>query len=248
MTRFTTGAAIVAGALLIMSSAVHAADLPPRYKAPAYTAPAGYDWSGTYVGAQLGYGIGKTDWTFFNGAVSEDFSQSKGRLMGGAQIGYNYQWGRVVLGIEAAYIDNFSNGTASSDATLVANRSRDSKISAIYTVTPRIGYAFDNWLGYAKVGYANGKADFTARVTSPDQVTASSSGRSGGWTVGLGAEYALWQHVIVGLEYDYIKLNVGDRTFVVDPAFAPNETGSNMKAAVHLITTRMSYKFDWPRF
>src|SRR5438105_8953510 len=76
-----------------------AADLSPRYAAPAYTAPQPvYSWTGLYAGFNAGYGASSDD--AFNNLVGTSGGKIKG-VIGGVQIGYNYQLSPMfVVGIE----------------------------------------------------------------------------------------------------------------------------------------------------
>src|SRR5215475_6926221 len=67
-----------------------------------------YDWSGFYVGAHFGYGLGRADWTAQNTASagpllagSLDLESRAGGLVGGLQAGYNEVLpSRMLVGIE----------------------------------------------------------------------------------------------------------------------------------------------------
>src|SRR6202171_1587910 len=94
---------VLATALVALGSAsALAADLPPRSydKAPAMAAPA-TNWSGFYIGGNVGYGWGNgnTDFTFLPSPFEIDNTaldtKSKGAI-GGAQLGYNWQMGAIV--------------------------------------------------------------------------------------------------------------------------------------------------------
>lgn len=84
-----------------------AADLAPSYtKAPVMASV--YNWTGFYVGGNLGYGWGRTsdDVNFLRsavafGAVPFSVSADLKGVLGGVQAGYNWQIQRVVFGIEA---------------------------------------------------------------------------------------------------------------------------------------------------
>ncbi len=91
-------------ALLTMGSIGQAvaADLPPRPQpAPVYVSPA-YNWTGFYLGANLGGA-----WS--NGQVTElatgaTLGNSRASFIGGGQLGYNYQFSNnFVLGVEWTY-------------------------------------------------------------------------------------------------------------------------------------------------
>ena len=125
-----TDAAIAAAVILASSLTAHAADLQPNYKAPAYVAPAGMDWSGSYIGLNAGYAFGTSNQntvvsapgTWFVGgepaavAVAGAGSASPKGFTGGIQLGYNWQWNRVVFGLEADanafMLKGSSNGAA----------------------------------------------------------------------------------------------------------------------------------------
>jgi outer membrane immunogenic protein len=98
---FSFSAAVAAG--VIVSSGAGAADLAPRpyMKAPPIVA-AVYDWTGFYVGANLGWSFGRarTDVTVA-GAPFASTSQRMEGILGGLQAGYNWQSGPAVFGLEA---------------------------------------------------------------------------------------------------------------------------------------------------
>ena len=94
------GQFVTAAALLSSIGAAQAADLPPRVpvSAPAVVVPAPvYNWTGFYIGANGGYGWSGASVTV--GGVTVDGGDLKGPFAGG-QIGYNYQSGMFVFGVE----------------------------------------------------------------------------------------------------------------------------------------------------
>src|SRR5437763_9672797 len=80
----------VALAALVATAPANAADLPvaPAYKAPAIAAPLVYNWTGFYIGANVGWGRARTDDVNANGVI------------GGGQIGANWQINNFLLGVE----------------------------------------------------------------------------------------------------------------------------------------------------
>src|SRR5271169_1359378 len=109
MTISVTRAAAAVGLLIASSIAAPAADMAPRsYKAPIYTTPSVYSWTGYYVGLNAGYHWDKDNATTSAdtigwgaaGAAAID-GQSGGSVspkgfIGGMQAGYNWQFGRFV--------------------------------------------------------------------------------------------------------------------------------------------------------
>jgi len=192
-TRLTRTCLAIA-ALLLGTLAARAADLPsPSYKAPAYVAPAYANWTGFYVGINGGYGFGKSNWD-----VPSLQLKPKGPLAG-VTLGYNFQTGLWVWGLEA---DGDWSGIKNSADCF--GGSCETKLSWLATGRGRLGYAgWSNWLPYITGGAAFGdvKASSPIGGTSKDKL---------GWTAGLGVEYAMWTNWSVKLEYLYVDLGKFD--------------------------------------
>src|SRR3978361_1619505 len=93
-------------ALLGLTAGAFAADLPSRRVAPApYVAVPVFTWTGFYVGVNAGYGFSDNDRNngSYYGAGTTYYGNDSSRdgFVGGGQIGYNYQIGNFVIGIEA---------------------------------------------------------------------------------------------------------------------------------------------------
>jgi outer membrane immunogenic protein len=90
--------------------------------------PALYNWTGVYLGANLGWSFGRssTDYTIA-GLPFGSTSQRMDGILGGLQAGYNWQNGRGVFGLEAdiqatgqkgnSYLTDFIPGTAGTPGT-----------------------------------------------------------------------------------------------------------------------------------
>jgi outer membrane immunogenic protein len=162
-----------------------AADLPARTytKAPAVVAPV-YNWAGFYIGAVGGY-------------AKEDasFAPVSGGLAGGT-IGYNWQTGPVVFGLEADAAWADLSATAGIPGLLTAT----AKVDDLGTVRGRIGYAFDQVLLYGTGGYAWADTKLSATVLG---LSASESHVLNGWTAGAGVEVMFAPKWSVKAEYLY---------------------------------------------
>lgn len=181
LTRSAIAALLVAG----IAGGASAADLPRPYnKAPAYISPVYYDWSGFYVGANAGYG-----W-------APDFANEAKGFVGGGQLGYNWQVGRLVLGVEGDL--QYTSLKAEETAGAVT---ATGKIQAFGTARGRIGYAWDRMLVYGTGGWAYTKTDVS--LTS-GAASISDSKWSSGYAVGGGLEWAAWDRWSVKAEYLYV--------------------------------------------
>src|SRR4051794_29465847 len=82
-----------------MAAPAVAADLAARpYKAPPVMVSPVYDWSGFYIGVNGGWGQSSTRYDWQNFLARSD--NASGGTVGG-QIGYNWQAGSWVFGLEA---------------------------------------------------------------------------------------------------------------------------------------------------
>jgi outer membrane immunogenic protein len=203
-------AAVIAGPAM-------AADMPVKVKAPP--PPAYYDWSGAYVGFNVGGTWYDVERTYPNilGGVSFKSSDSDGIY--GFHAGAQGQWGNWVLGIEAAYSACFRE--CQSTVTLIplaapavgAGLEAFNKITNLFTVGPRLGYAWDRWMIYGTGGYATATVKGQYLLGGVQLAAANAfSGQSwnDGWFAGGGFEYMVHKgalvDVVLGVEYQHYDL------------------------------------------
>jgi outer membrane immunogenic protein len=221
------GAAIVTAAL---TAPALAADLDARTytKAPA-VAPIS-NWSGLYVGGNLGYGWGdgNTDVSFLPtpelfGDNNTSLRARSSGVTGGAQFGYNWQIGSLVTGLEADIQGSGIKGSALAALT-GANQgeiiSTEHKLSWFGTIRGRLGVTVTpDLVLYGTGGLAYGRVDASANWRfDPEQgqAPASVSKTKVGWTAGAGAEWMFARNWSAKLEYLYVDLGsasaIGDET------------------------------------
>jgi len=122
--------------------------------------------------------------------------------MGGGQIGCNYQFsGGWIFGLQVDF-DKFSAKASNRDLTLATNTNTTQQ-NWLGAVTPRFGYAWDSLLGYIKGGGALTSLEFSSLDTVPPPITGKLDRTRSGWTVGVGAEYAVTKQITGFVEYDY---------------------------------------------
>ncbi len=177
-------------------SGAFAADLPRR--APAY-APQAYapifTWTGFYAGLNAGYGGGDSK---VNGPASA--GTLDGGFVGG-QVGYNYQYQQLVVGLEA---DGDFAGIGNSQ-TSAGPLTTKSNLNSIFTVRGRAGYAVNRALFYVTGGYAGGNLHSTVYDT-PQAIYLSNSNFLNGYAIGAGVEYAFMPNLSAKAEYLYTDL------------------------------------------
>jgi outer membrane immunogenic protein len=194
------GLALAAG-IFVSIACAQAADLPAAPPmapaAPVVYAPQIYNWSGIYVGGNIGGGYSNSWWSDpITGAGHDNFN-SWG-FLGGAQVGANAQFNRLVVGLEGDFdwTNITNNGTDSIGDALSTN------VQWTSTVTGRIGAAFDRLLVYGKGGLA--LAEDQSSLTDLGANVATNSFLRTGWTAGAGIEYALDDNWSAKIEYDYL--------------------------------------------
>jgi len=218
-------------ALLATPFAAQAADMPVKgyYKGPPRSVISYYNWTGFYAGVNGGYGWGTSDWT--SPAVSV---KPKGWLAGGT-VGYNWQSGAIVYGLEGDF-----DWADIKDSTACGAFTCETKNTWLATARGRIGYAFDRWLPYLTGGAAFGNVK--ASNTNPAAPGASST--QTGWTVGGGVEYAFLGNWTAKVEYLYVDLGNFDCTTCAAVAVTPN----NVSFKENVVRAGLNYRFSGPIF
>jgi len=240
------GVTAVAG----LTTTARAADLPtpgPYAPPPAYM-PAIYNWTGFYFGAHVGVNILTDDVSADTGGVlltpGPSVTYNPVGVIGGGQIGANYQTGAWVLGVEGTIASSNVSGSAVAASTLIPGLSvrSTSALHWVATATGRVGYAFNTLLLYAKGGGAWAGVQYFQDVLSPPAgpvfLSQSNSSTRIGWTAGLGLEYGLTEHVSGRLEYDFMDFGTQSYPFALVPQ------PMSIQSYMHEITVAVSYRFN----
>ena len=229
---------LAAVSLVALSAAAPAlaADLAarPYTTAPPAAIAAVYDLSGFYIGLNGGGGWAHTTWDFV-GIGREGSHDATGGTVGG-QIGYRWQSGQFVFGLEGQ--GNWADFSGDNVSALFATRNR-TKIDAFGLITGQVGYAWNNVLLYVKGGAAVVSDKYEIYDLGGPLLASTSQTRWGG-TVGVGLEYGFAPNWSVGVEYNHIFLADKDVTFA---GFAGTE---RIRQDVDMALVRLNYKFGGP--
>jgi outer membrane immunogenic protein len=231
---FITASLVALGA----AAPAFAADLAarPYTKAPPMMMAA-YDWSGFYIGLNGGGATSHNCWTF--GGASEGCHDATGGTVGG-QIGYRWQQGPVVFGVEAQ--GNWADFKGDNASLLFATRNQ-TKIDAFGLFTGQVGYAFNNVLLYVKGGAAVTDDKYNVS-TVPAALLASATETRWGGVIGAGLEYGFAPNWSVGVEYDHMFMGSSNINFTTPGGLAAGS--DSIKQDVDLFTARVNYKFGGP--
>lgn len=224
-------ALISVATLLVAAMPANAADLVlPQAASAASVAP--YDWTGVYVGGNIGYTFGTSTASYVNpllSAISLDSNPSGWSIGLGGGVNQQLQNG-VVLGVEGDI--DFSDVTDTvPDLLGGGGNTITSKTDWSGSLRGRVGYAAGNILPYLTAGLAVANAT----VSATDGPISESAVLSG-WTAGAGLEFALDEHWSGKAEYLYTDL--GTHTW-----FGTQPWASTAHSISSTIRVGLNYKF-----
>jgi outer membrane immunogenic protein len=256
----------LAAAVSVATSAL-AADLPARTytKAPVYVEPV-FDWTGFYVGGNIGYSWGRSSdtSTATNGAgttlVTTSGKSNLDGVVGGGQLGYNWQMQNWVWGLEADIQGTGEKGSrdficpaatclppaALARLDLAATLSQ--KIDWFGTVRGRVGIlATPRVLLYATGGLAYGEVNTSETVGAFNGFSNSTT--NVGWTVGAGVEGAIGGNWTAKLEYLYVDLgrvSGSNATTLTALGGGVLSTSYSSRITDNILRVGVNYKFGGP--
>lgn len=245
MNRSLKQAIIAAAAFSLSATIASGADM--AVKAPMLKAQPVADWSGVYVGGQIGWQQSSIGLSATNGGAvgSLTYNPTHSSWALGGFIGVQKQFNQFVLGVEGGYIAGFgtkSLGTTPSVSIFFpgGTGTGDAGLEGIWTIGARAGLAMGSWMPYLTGGYANGRFKFSEQSTGGTPFGTSVNANGGYYGVGL--DYALSRNWIVGAEYRHYSfqstagtVNIGAPPDIV--TFNPN---------TDTVVGRVSYKFGMP--
>jgi outer membrane immunogenic protein len=247
-TGLTTSALLATAQAADMGVPVHSYYPPPP-------PPAIYDWTGIYVGGHIGGGM-LVDSVSQNGLSPNGFNlASTGDLrpagvIGGAQVGANYEFAPWVVGLEGSWTESaITGGTLIScgspclfGATTIVSERFTSNAQWFAALTGRVGYAVNDWLFYGKAGGAWMRVAYTEDLlTTNGGVTAATQvfdDNRTGFTVGAGMEIGLVENISAKIEYDFYDFGGKNYNFnFITPV--------SVKSDLHTFIVGLNYKFNW---
>jgi outer membrane immunogenic protein len=243
MRTFAFGLATLVGLI----AAASAADLrTPVLKAAPPAVPV-WSWTGCYAGGHAGYLRGESqDWTpqtpggaYYGVSLgSHDLTS----WIGGVQAGCDYQFaGGFVVGAAGDYA--WTDAVGEHDSTREIGVTYHSKIKSLASITGRLGYGWDRFLGYVKGGAAWQRDEYWATTTILGTAYVADETRRG-WTLGVGGEYAFSNALSVFVEYNYYDF--GNREIALTPQLAIlNPAFVDIKASTSVVKAGVNFRFGY---
>jgi outer membrane immunogenic protein len=247
--------AAAAAILIAATAASSAADL--TVKAP-YAPPAPiWNWTGFYIGGHVGAGWGTTETTLDSIAIPGAplvaaglplAQNSRSGFLGGGQIGYNFQTGWAVFGVQADIAGLDVKGTTPCLVVI----SCTAKSDWLATVSGRFGgIVADKTLVYVKGGAAWLNTTQSATIGGLGGLGGlggagglSAESTAFGWLLGLGAEYAFTQHWSAFMEYNYMDFDEKSVAFnLTVPGAGTAVVNTSVQNKLSIAKVGVNYKF-----
>jgi len=230
---------------------------------PAYPPPAVYNWTGIYFGGHVGGGM-LSDSVNQNGigSVTPINLTGGGNLrpsgvLGGAQVGANYEFAPWVVGAEASWTDSGISGStliptapASLGGLTVVQERATSQALWFAAATGRFGYAANDWLFYGKAGGAWMHVNYTqdylvaagviGGTPVPPGATAGAqtiSTNRTGFTAGVGVEYGMTENLSGKIEFDFYDFGTQNYNFTLTPV--------SIRSDMYALVVGLNYRFNW---
>jgi outer membrane immunogenic protein len=173
-------------------------------------------------------------------------SETDNSLVGGAQVGCDYQLGpSFVIGAQGQFDWGDLNGSHVLPAfpTFTMN----DKTDRFATATARLGYAFaGSALAYVKGGAAwVHNTDTLIGAGPPPFLSESASWTATGWTVGGGVEYRFMSNLSIFAEYDYMDFGTQTIAFAAPTGLFPFGEHINVRQTVQEAKLGVNWRFNF---
>ncbi|MET2831976.1 outer membrane protein [Mesorhizobium shangrilense] len=175
--------------------------------AEALPVAATYNWSGGYVGAQIGYAWGRSVFSTPNDDETGRFDPDS--VIGGLYLGYNHQinGGPWVVGVDGDLTfggeHKAHKWSWSGDGVYDPDHVTIGQIDYAVALRARVGYAVDRWLPYVAGGVSTARFAFALDHDGTENWDFQQKQTLTGWNIGVGVEYAATDNLVVRAEYRY---------------------------------------------
>jgi outer membrane immunogenic protein len=249
ISRFTEFRALAFAAISVaaLPGSALAADLPPApppMKAAYVPAPV-YNWTGCYVGGNVGFGwqdnhaydpqIG-----FYAGG------ETANGVVGGGQIGCDWQTGPWVFGFQGMFDGTDLNSSHINPISPTGADALGTNTRWFATQTARIGMTVTpQALFYVKGGAAEASFNYSDNDPTVPYYGSASATRFG-WTVGAGFEYSFAPNWSAFVEYNYMGFGSNATTLTYT---APNPANAtpyiyNETNNLQTVLVGVNYRFN----
>ncbi|MBB5054712.1 outer membrane immunogenic protein [Afipia massiliensis] len=249
---------IAAAVVAFGATGTQAADIAARPYIKAPVAPVvSYNWSGCYVGGNVGGGWHRVEQQANSNVAGAPFvpplafgSSEGSAVIGGVQVGCDYQFaGNWVIGVQGMFDfgDINSKNTLPDPRVTAIGAFQQTTTRDVYTATARLGYLLTpQVLGYVKGGGAWTRVGTEVFGTIPSLfLSETAHSNRAGWTVGGGLEWMFAPNWSVFVEYNYMDFGRTDIAFVNPPGNIGTPTLNATRLTLQTALVGVNYKFNW---
>lgn len=235
---------VISVALQGLISFVGTAQAAPPPPSPAY------NWSGFYTGLNLGGAWANVNSDYnatlaLVGDPSASGSMSMSGVIGGAQVGYDWQAGQWVFGLETDFQGSSQTGSTfvTVDPALITVTDAHSirlpwfgTVRGLFGLTPT-----PLWLVYVTGGLAYGEIEENNAINDGGFAYLDHSVIQSGWVLGGGVETALWTNWTARFEYLFIDLGHFNDSGMTPDGFVNATISSHLTD--NIVRVALSYHF-----
>jgi outer membrane immunogenic protein len=209
-------------------------------------------WTGLYAGLHGGLGSFTgmaTDWSYdiFNDPDG-DIDQNSFAGVFGAQLGYNYQHGNAVFGLEGDWaLTSYSQDREFSNDEDENEYYVKSEMNWLATLRARLGVASGNTMAYVTAGLALADQEHCAndgnqgdidKCSNDNDENVSWEGVLPGLAAGAGVETALGENWSVKGEYLFVQMDTENVVYDSD-----DDEDIDFSSRAHLLRVGLNYQF-----
>jgi outer membrane immunogenic protein len=202
-------------AALATVGAAQAADM--AVPAPAPAPVVSYDWTGLYFDVGIGWQKDSVNWAYANFPGTAPFSLSEGQTSITGHVGYQQQFGWLVVGGEVGAFRSTNSGSAAfvgpaCSTVVTPNFVCQARIDSTSLAGGKLGVDWGNWLFYGVGGKAFNSSIATQIVNFAGSLAdIGGNQNTTGWYWGAGIDYLLLKTIfgdlMGGVEYEHVNLN-----------------------------------------
>ncbi len=231
---------LLAGAAFFIVQSAYAADAVVE---DVIVVDSAYNWSGVYVGAQVGYSWGSADVNYAGEPEGQyAWNIDPDGVVGGIYAGGNWQLANgLVIGAETELNLNDNSDTAVYISNYIptdpGNYDMEARIDWSGSTRLRLGYAIDRWMPFITAGVAYGEYE----VNLYDE--SNGDGNLVGWTAGGGVEYAMTDNIRLRLSYLYTDFGSDDFSTYYDSDGSEYDGPFTIDLDSHAVQVGVSYNW-----
>ena len=156
-------------------------------------------FQGVFFGFNVGNGVGVHKKTHSSGIISQKLSFGTKGIDGGINIGYNYKFGNIGIGIEGVFNLTNVSGYKSSNINNVAYLVEKAKLNSNAQVRGNIFYVLNDFIAPKLI--LGWETSIWKRTFSHAGIQTHKKHRHNSLLVGIGVDFKVCKHVIAGIEY-----------------------------------------------